>query len=293
MDKILIIGASGVLAKQLAYFLEKLSYQIIGCSRSKISPDNLQYFDVARCDYSLSGLKEVIKTYEPNIVINCAAMINLEQCEENFHECFAAHVELTNKIRVALEKHPDTLFVQISTDNVYGKEGWSKEDEVKLLNNYAKTKYMGDLSARQRENSLVLRTNYLSASINGSSFLDWVIKNVKSDASVTLFGDVLFNPVSSENLATNIDYCYNRGLTGTYNLGSRDAMSKAEVYLEVSQLICAPVTNYEIRGCPQSNVKRPLDMRMCTEKARQARLVIPNLRDTIKSILKGKYDVTI
>ena len=53
---------------------------------------------------------------------------------------------------------------------------------MEILNNYAKTKYEGELFAQKYSNSLILRTNItgIRENSNSATFLEWLLESIIS-----------------------------------------------------------------------------------------------------------------
>ena len=222
MVNILILGASGNLAQHLFGAFGQHKVILSGISRKSLNKKDLEFKNIQYIQYNLSKLAEVFMDYKPNIIINCAANIDLLRCEKNVVVAYEANLKLPETIVNAIElanlnKKP--LLVQISTDNLYNSLGYSSEKDVSCLNNYAITKYMGEVPVLNYSRGIVFRTNYLGKGISKSSYFDWVLDSILSDASVNVYSDVFFNPTAPKNIADNIIHAYSNNLTGCFNLG--------------------------------------------------------------------------
>jgi len=105
--KIGITGASGMLGTELISHLSK-SHQIIATSRTKsVEGRHISWscFDLTE-PASLSGWLENSK---PDLVIHCAAIVNVEFCEENFDLASSLHVETTQVISDYLNRNGGRL----------------------------------------------------------------------------------------------------------------------------------------------------------------------------------------
>ena len=80
---------------------------------------------------------------------------------------------------------------------------YSEEDEVKLVNVYAKSKYEGELEVLSNcKASIICRTNFFGyGPAHKNSFSQWIEESVKNNQKIVLFNDVFFTPVSGKNLA--------------------------------------------------------------------------------------------
>ncbi len=129
--------------------LKKLDSDIVGLSHDQ-------------CD--ISSDKEVLMAVfleRPDIIINCAAIINQKQINNDIANAIDTNIVGAGNIaKVSLNY--GCRYVYISTDYVYkGDEGNYKEsDHVYPFNKYAWSKLGGECSAMMLDNSLVIRTSF-------------------------------------------------------------------------------------------------------------------------------------
>lgn len=143
--KILIFGGSGSLGTEL----KKLNSDIIAPSKIHCNIcDSTDVFDTI--DY-----------YQPDIVINCAAIIDNRTIEQD--PIKTINTNIIGSANVALVCADSNIrYVYISTDYVYkGDRGNYKEtDEILPFNKYAWSKLGGECSAVQVKNHLIIRTSF-------------------------------------------------------------------------------------------------------------------------------------
>ncbi len=292
MVKIMILGASGNLANHLAKYYSDKGIKTIGVARNK-SVNKKKWEDFIVTDYSEIGLRTIISEIKPDIIINTIAETDLQKCEENIHVAFDSNTlipqKLINASNIVLKYHVPYI-VHISTDNFYSHPGFSDEDNWLCLNNYAATKYVGEIPFYSFKNSIVLRTNFLAFGHFKTSFLDWLITSIKEKLDVNVYTDVLFNPTTPYNIAENILICFKKKLAGVFNLGCKTGWSKAQLFKEISVKLNYVNQNVSYTQCPQNEVKRPLDMRMNTIKAKKNGLQILENRQVIDYILESSNE---
>ena len=84
MKRVLITGASGMLGANLVKLWSN-KYNIFATSRSNFSDNaakNYKIFDLKSEKY-----EELIEWAKPDIIVHCAAITNVDYCEENKDEC--------------------------------------------------------------------------------------------------------------------------------------------------------------------------------------------------------------
>src|SRR5690349_20775212 len=110
--KLLITGASGLLGINLA--LEAMrEHEVIGVDRGKLKSAP---FQVLKTDFlDPSEINAILDVTNPDWLINCAALANLEKCEEDPAQAKVLNIELPGHLAVACAKR-NIHFVHISTD---------------------------------------------------------------------------------------------------------------------------------------------------------------------------------
>jgi len=212
----------------------------------------------------LDAVRDAMARVGPSDVINFAALANVDRCEREPDLAHALNCDLARNIGIALPR--GARFVHISTDMVYASAGMSHETDVDLLNIYARSKYAGDLAARDH-GATVLRLNVFGRSTNPdrSSFSDWVIDAARNGRSISLYDDVLISPLSFGTIADLIMRVVADPRPGIFNFGSAGGASKAAIGLGLVQMLglsADGISRTRLGAQESLPVKRPLDMRM-------------------------------
>jgi dTDP-4-dehydrorhamnose reductase len=163
---------------------------------------------------------------------------------------------------------------------------------VAPINYYAFSKYAGELAA-SAVGSTILRTNMFGPSRceGRHSLSDWLVGAMRRGDQVTVFQDVFFSPLSLETLSEQMAIVVERRVPGTFNLGSRDGMSKADFAFELAEQVGLR-TDLLKRGSLKDvplNARRPEDMRMQVAKFESAfGVTLPSLKSEI-ALTKDMY----
>jgi UDP-4-amino-4,6-dideoxy-N-acetyl-beta-L-altrosamine transaminase/dTDP-4-dehydrorhamnose reductase len=235
-NKMLITGVSGLLGNNLAYYF-KDQYTILGifCNH----PVSISGIQTQKCDLSfINPLKKVIQNFNPSIIIHCASLANVDQCEK--------FPEITHKINVLATKNivdiiaeKEIKLVYISTDSVYNgvKGNFLESDKINPLNYYGLSKYEGELEVQRKDNFIILRTNLFGWNIQEKKSLgEWILEELKANRRIKCFRDVLFSSIYTFDLARVIDISLKNNITGIYNCGGSDSCSKYEFALKIADL---------------------------------------------------------
>src|SRR2546428_4648093 len=136
-----------------------------------------------------SAVKALVRSVEPNLVLNAAAMTDVDGCEADPDE--AKEVNETAAGQLArISKQVGAAFVHISTDYVFDGTGPVTEDtDPHPLNTYGATKLFGERVVRQAHpDSAVLRLssvfgwNRLSSKTNA---VTWILQKLEAGQDVS------------------------------------------------------------------------------------------------------------
>jgi len=292
MNKILILGSTGLLGSTLVPYLKASDKNIHTHARKKGTADFT--FDLNDLDTTYDFLEQI----QPSIIINLVGLTSVELCQQQTHASYLANTRTVESITrwIKHSKAPCHL-IQISTDQVYDGNGPHTEDEVTLTNNYALTKYAGEIVAAQVQ-STILRTNFVGRSKvhYRESLTDWVYTSLSTIKSVEVLEDVMFSPLSMDTLSEMIELVIRYKPIGVYNLGSSEGMSKADFDFEFAERLGLPVdTMLRINSSDATflHAYRPKDMRMnCSKFEKRLGIKLPRLSDEIKKSVKDYYENT-
>lgn len=218
--KVLILG-NGVLGSNLLSFYKKKN---IKCKlySEKFNKNNLKK--------NKKKFIKIIKDYKPDSIINCIAIRDQDLCETNPKKAYFVNSQIVKIIINIIKKLNFSLhFIQISTDQVYSNENKAlKENEINPKNIYAKSKFLGETYAHQNIQHTVIRTNFCgnSAKKDKPTFSDWIILNIRKNKEIYLSKKINFNPINITLLMNIIIKIIKKKIYGTYNIGSKNKVSK-------------------------------------------------------------------
>jgi len=267
MKKIFIAGATGQLGSYLKIQLKK-KYRLF----------------TKKIDLSKKSAIKNLKNINPDIIINCAGLTDIEKCER--FKKFA--LKLNKNIPENLAKFVltfDKYLIHFSTDHVYDSKINKKnsEKDLNIRNFYAKSKYLGEIAAKNK-NTLILRTNFFGNSPKKKGLIHWIFESEKKGKKISLYKNIFFSPLHISTLSKIIIKIIPRKIYGTYNLGSRNGMSKAKF---IEELIKFKKLNirYKIMNYKNKLLRRPKNMIMNINKfEKKFKLKLPELKNEINKL---------
>ncbi|MEK4522919.1 SDR family oxidoreductase [Psychrobacillus sp. FSL W7-1457] len=230
--KIILIGSTGMLGQELYKKFSQKDFEILTISRSN-STNNVDLLIDSK------KVTDLITQEKPNIVVNCAAMINLKECEKNVDNAYMLNARLPSIIARACSEI-NCYFIQISTDHYYENDKnlqHSENDTVVLLNEYARTKYAGEFFALTNNNSLVVRTNIVGFrnKKDEPTFIEWVIKSLVQEQTIVGFEDFYTSSIDIYSFSNILIELIELKYTGIINIGAKDVYSKYDFIYELAK----------------------------------------------------------
>ncbi|MCL4268041.1 MAG: SDR family oxidoreductase [Anaerolineales bacterium] len=234
--KLLLTGVSGLLGINFAQEMMR-EHEIIGVDRGKLvhAP-----FKVLRHDLLEAGaLDSILDAAQPEWLINCAALADLDACENNPELAKRLNTDFPRQLARAC-KERNIALIHISTDAVFDgeKDGfYTEDDKPNPLGVYAKTKLDGEWAVlTENPGATVARVNFYGWSLSGKrSLAEFFYHNLTHNKSMSGFTDVVFCPMFVNNTARLLVKMLKRGLSGLYHLVGTQAMSKYQFGVEIAR----------------------------------------------------------
>ena len=285
--RILITGAFGQLGHALQSILSKKSdYELI-CTGRKIKKG----LEGIPLDIrNQVALKELINTTAPDILVNLAAMTNVDACELN--------PKLAGEINVAGLEHICDSFkgkiIHLSTDYVFdGTSGPYKEDDpLNPISIYGKTKLASEHILLEKDiKNLVIRGNVLYdySPHTSASFLNWVVSSLKGNQEIKVVEDQFNNPTWTRSMSDIIELSIENDLEGIIHWGDSVHISRFEFAkliakkFSLNESLIKPVLTSELN----QPARRPLQSGLSTEKlVNMLDIIPPSIDDCLDEIIK-------
>jgi dTDP-4-dehydrorhamnose reductase len=251
---LLVTGCNGLLGQKL-----------VGAARSTYRTVGLDHVEwpLIPCDEYISvdiahghRVVEVIEQISPTVVVNTAALTNVDACEKDRDLAWAVNVEGVRHLAEGCQKI-GAMLVQISSDYVFdGEKGPYDEDaEPNPLGFYGTTKLESErVLAASHLPWAVVRTNVLygwAQSIR-ANFALWVYSHLAADKYIRAAIDQYGNPTLADNLAAGILTLLSKGCQGIFHLAGTDYMSRWAFALKIARVfgfnheLIAPVLSSQL-----------------------------------------------
>lgn len=240
MKSIFITGLAGMLGSNLAFLLRD-KYNVFGIDKNPMAIEGITCEEGSALD--TLRIEDIIKENNIDIFIHCAALVNVDLCEQKPDYAEIVNYEMTKNL-AKICKRNDTKFIFISTDAVFPgtQAGLSCEtDETAPISVYGKTKLMAEKEVLKNENSLVVRTNIYGFNYRDkNSFGEWIVQALRSDEALNMFNDLTFSPILVNRLVEILDLCIEKDLNGIYNICCTGMISKYDLGVAIQKAFKLP-----------------------------------------------------
>jgi dTDP-4-dehydrorhamnose reductase len=286
--RILITGASGLLGLNLA--LETTHRHTVFGTVNKHDLKTDAY-SVIQTDLLAPGAVErLLELTQPDWVIHCAALANLDACEANPLLAEQLNSELPGKL-ASLVARSGARLIHISTDSVFdGQRGdYNEEDTPRPLGVYSTTKLHGErLVAEAYPQAIIARVNLFGWSLTGDrSLAEFFFYNLSQKKSVMGFIDVYFCPLLANDLASIFEAMFEKKLSGVYHVVSPESLSKYDFGMRLAQRFNLDSRLINPTSVTQSGLKatRSLNLTLRSEKlARELGESLPRLSTSLDKL---------
>ena len=282
MARIFVTGAKGLLGCTLIPFLRTCGHEVIAHSRTDTTGRGGDLTNPSQVKISLDA------SY-PEVIINLAALANVDECERNPKLSYLANVRIVENLVTWLRNAKNCChLIQISTDQVYDNLGLHGENDITLTNYYGFSKYAGELAA-SNVSSTILRTNFFGPSLcaGTKSITDWLVQSLTKGDSITVFDDIFFSPLSLQRLVELVELVAVNRNEGVFNLGSKNGMSKTEFAFMFASALELPINSISRGTSDRANLAayRPKNMCMDITRFEQTfKVNLPTCAEEIQSM---------
>ncbi len=252
--KVLVTGANGQLGTDLCKVLR--DFELIPLTDKDIEISDM------------SSVKQAFSKYKPGIIINTAAYVRVDDCEDEKDKAFSVNALGARNVAVVAQELGARL-VHLSTDYVFGGEAeprttpYTEFDTPVPLSIYGKSKLAGENLVRHFcLRHFIVRTSGLfgvaGSMGKGGNFIETMLRLAKERDELKVVNDQVFSPTYTVDLARKIVQLMITDYYGIFHITNRGACSWYQFTTEILKLagITTPVVPITSDQYPQK-ARRP------------------------------------
>jgi len=261
MEKLLIIGASGLTGYRLAKLSSEF-FEVYGTYNKR--PINIEKCKISQLDKTnKEKAHSLIKHINPNIVIDCSAVHNVDYCETHQKETWMVNVEAT-KFIAKLCKDINARMIYISTDYIFDgiAKQYNEYSKPNPLNYYGISKLKAEEEIANLEiNYAIARTSLIfgwvpdelksveSSSKKSINFVIWALNKLKNGESLNIVTDQFSTPTFVDNLVNYLLALAKSNEKGIFHTTGKQCLNRYEFTRKIAELfkinknLITPVTS--------------------------------------------------
>ncbi len=233
--RILVTGCNGLLGQKLVELIPiKPEHHLIATAKSKLIPalpqGEFHSLDITRRE----EIDRIISKTKPDVIINTAAMTQVDQCETEREKCWQANVESVGYLVEACQKHYVHL-VHVSTDFIFdGSHGPLDENEKpNPISYYGESKLAGEVVIQKSTiDWTILRTVLVygvTQDMSRSNIVLWVKKSLEEGKTINVVNDQWRTPTLAEDLAMGCLLAATKKVKGVFNISGDQMMTPYDI----------------------------------------------------------------
>lgn len=230
---ILVVGASGLVGSVLVKHARDRGMEVAGTYHTTQPAFDVPLFHLDIRERA--AVRGVFAQVQPDAVVNCAAIIDVDECEANPRVARAVNAEGAKTLAEYCTEF-GARFIQLSTDYVFDghrRTSYHEDDEPNPKQIYGQTKRNGERAAlKTAPDALVCRLSFVfghhgdTGEIMG--FPAWVLGRARAGKQIPLYADQHVTPTSAGFAVEIVLTLLDSESTGTFHIASRDCVTPHE-----------------------------------------------------------------
>lgn len=232
--RILVTGANGLLGQKLVELILTKEDYLIATAKSKLvlplTKGEYHQLDVTNKDQVL----EVISKVKPDVVINTAAMTNVDLCETEREKCWVSNVTSVENL-VAACALSNTHLIHLSTDFIFdGTHGPLDEQAIpNPISYYGESKLAAEKVVQSSTIPWTIARTVLvygvTKDMSRSNIVLWVKNSLEDGKTINVVNDQWRTPTLAEDLAMGCYLAATKKATGIFNISGEEMMTPYDI----------------------------------------------------------------
>jgi len=280
--KLLLLGSTGLLGQAVCAEASARGWNVCGTARS----DADCVLDIAH----EAALQDMLSERKPDLVCNCAGLVEVQHCEDDPGLAYRVNARPL-AILADWSRQTGHPLLHASTDHFFpegGRHAHTEAEPVRLINEYARSKFAGEAFALTAPAALVLRTSIVGIRGRGAaSFAEWAIESLLTKRPMTLFSDAWTSSIDVRSFAAAALDLVSIKARGLLNLAAGEPFSKEMFIRELGRQLGQELTFPTIGSVTELTPRRPGSLGLDVTRAEvKLGYKLPRLPEIVAAVLK-------
>jgi dTDP-4-dehydrorhamnose reductase len=279
MKKILITGSNGLLGQTLTELIcstnRAMLYATSKGADRYTGPGEYHYHEMDLLNFKQT--ESVVESIKPDVIINTAAMTNVDTCHIERDMCWDLNVRAVENL-VAISERLSIHLIHLSTDFVFdGTAGpYAEDDSPNPVSFYGESKYEAEeIISRSKANWAIVRTILvygITANMSRSNIVLWAKSALEKGEKINVVNDQWRMPTLALDLAEGCLLIAEQEGRGIFHISGKDMMTVYELVQKVAGFykldasLAKPISSESLN----QEARRPLKTGFILDKAIQS-----------------------
>ncbi|MCX7877365.1 MAG: dTDP-4-dehydrorhamnose reductase [Ignavibacteria bacterium] len=239
--KILLTGANGLLGQKVCEIFRNETTHTLILTDIHHQPEISRDFEYFSMDItSKESVKDAVRKYNPDIIINTAAFTNVDACETERELSWKVNADAVKNLIIA-SRINNCRIIQISTDYIFdGKTGnYTEDSKPNPLSYYGKSKLAAENALISSGiDYVIVRTMILYGTGKNIrlNFALWIIDMLEKGRQIKIVDDQFGMPTIVDDLAWALVKIVNLNKTGIYHISGSEYLSRYDFAVRLAEI---------------------------------------------------------
>ncbi|ACV47340.1 MULTISPECIES: dTDP-4-dehydrorhamnose reductase [Halomicrobium] len=231
--RLLVVGANGLLGSNVVLAGQQRGWDVCGTYHS-----TQPAFDIPLTQFDLGEhdtFDETLAEHDPDVVINCAAMTDVDGCETNPEQAYVLNGNAPGELATDCDAN-GVDFIHVSTDYVFDgtqRTPYSESADPDPAQVYGQSKLVGEQAVHgEVPETLIARLSFVWGIHRSrgdlTGFPAWIRNRHQSDETVPLFTDQWVTPTRAGQAAETLLDLIGQDATGLFHVACSSCVSPYE-----------------------------------------------------------------
>ncbi len=296
MKRILVLGSSGFIGSSILKKLsENTEWKVLGTyyDHQPLEDRLKQQVSVQKLDMLNQGeLQSCLQQTTPDVIVHCAAMSNVDECEQNPQQCYLHNV---NPVKIVVEYckfNPEVKYIFFSSSEVFdGKRGkpYAEKDSCSSLNKYGKYKIEAEGLVNSLPNKVIIRPCLvfgIPQEYQHRNIFNYIYKTLHEGKTFTAYEDMIRTPTYVKDIPLVVERIIMNDKKGIFHTGGKET-SIADFAKEVASYFGFPEESIISKKSKGNEVAyKPIDNRLdCTYTEKELGFQFRSLAEALPELL--------